>query len=102
MVLLAFAVRHWQHQQMVLGAFGVLTFLVCLTLPESPRWLAQVGKVVAAEEHMVTIARVNNRPLSDEHRNLISTFLRQVSKIVTYRARNTNDVQAKPGRKGEG
>ena len=84
MVLLALAVRHWQHQHLVLGAIGVLTFLVCLALPESPRWLAQVGQVEAAHELMVKIARVNKRPLSDEDRNMIYTFLTQVSTVHNF------------------
>ena len=84
MVLLAFAVRHWQHQQMALGGFGLVTFLVCLTLPESPRWLAQVGQVEAAHELMVKIARVNKRPFSDEDRNMIYTFLTQVSTVHNF------------------
>ena len=84
MVLLAFALRHWQHQHIALGAFGVLTFLVCLILPESPRWLAQVGRVEEANELMLKIADVNKRPLSVEDRNMISTFLRQVSRGINF------------------
>ena len=84
MVLLAFAVRHWQHQQMAIGGFGVVTFLVCLTLPESPRWLAQVGRVEEAEKLMEKIAQSNKRSLNDEDRNLISTFLRQVSRQIFF------------------
>ena len=84
MVLLAFAVRHWQHQHLVLGAIGVLTFLVCLALPESPRWLAQVGRVEEAHELMVKIARVNKKQLSVEDSELISTFLRQVGKWIRF------------------
>ena len=79
MVLVAFALRHWQHQHMALGAFGLLTFFVCFTLPESPRWLAQVGQVEAAYEVMATIARANKKSLAVDESNLILTFLKQVS-----------------------
>ncbi|XP_062320085.1 solute carrier family 22 member 15 isoform X1 [Osmerus eperlanus] len=54
--LLGYYVRPWRTLATVANAPGVLFFLLCVNLPESPRWLYSQGKTERAEEVLRFIA----------------------------------------------
>ncbi|XP_038075652.1 organic cation transporter protein-like [Patiria miniata] len=57
--LLAFLLREWRHLQLAISLPFVLTFLVMIVFPESPRWLITKGRYKEAAKIIEKIAKVN-------------------------------------------
>ncbi|XP_038075646.1 organic cation transporter protein-like [Patiria miniata] len=57
--LLAFLLREWRHLQLAISLPFVLTFLVIIVFPESPRWLITKGRYKEATKIIEKIAKVN-------------------------------------------
>ncbi|XP_077469039.1 solute carrier family 22 member 15 isoform X2 [Stigmatopora argus] len=62
---LGFAIRPWRTLAAAANTWGVLCFLLSLTLPESPRWLYCRDRIRQAEEVMRDMALANGRPASE-------------------------------------
>ncbi|CAG7823398.1 unnamed protein product [Allacma fusca] len=72
--LFAYFLRRWDHLQL---SFAVTSFALLAyfwLLPESPRWLASVGRDDEAIEKLHSIAKWNKRPLPDK--NVLLPILR--------------------------
>ncbi|XP_057705134.1 solute carrier family 22 member 15 isoform X2 [Corythoichthys intestinalis] len=62
---LGFAIRPWRTLAAAANTWGVLCFLLSVTLPESPRWLYCRDRSRQAEEVMRDMALANGRPASE-------------------------------------
>ncbi|XP_077585167.1 solute carrier family 22 member 15 isoform X2 [Stigmatopora nigra] len=62
---LGFAIRPWRTLAAAANTWGVLCFLLSVTLPESPRWLYCRDRTGQAEEVMRDMALANGRPASE-------------------------------------
>ncbi|XP_063047999.1 solute carrier family 22 member 15 [Engraulis encrasicolus] len=62
---LGYFIRPWRNLAMAANSPGVLFFLLCVTLPESPRWLYSRGKTQQAEQVLQELAQRNGngRPI---------------------------------------
>ncbi|KAG5266461.1 hypothetical protein AALO_G00232370 [Alosa alosa] len=62
---LGYFIRPWRNLATAANSPGVLFFLLCVTLPESPRWLYSRGKTEQAEEVLQDLAQWNGngRPI---------------------------------------
>ncbi|XP_076435758.1 solute carrier family 22 member 16-like [Babylonia areolata] len=61
MCLTAWKVPHWRYLHFICGGLSVPMLLGWFLAPESVRWLAAKGKVVAAEAVVEKIAKMNGR-----------------------------------------
>ncbi|MCJ8736551.1 hypothetical protein PDJAM_G00013680 [Pangasius djambal] len=59
--LLGYYVRSWRNLAMAANCPGVLLFLFCIMLPESPRWLYSQGRTVQAEKVLQDFACRNGK-----------------------------------------
>ncbi|TSS85087.1 Kinesin-like protein KIF11 [Bagarius yarrelli] len=59
--LLGYYIRSWRHLAMTVNSPGVLLFLFCIMLPESPRWLYCQGRTVQAEKVLQNFACRNGK-----------------------------------------
>ncbi|XP_066549312.1 solute carrier family 22 member 15 isoform X1 [Amia ocellicauda] len=58
---LGYCIRPWRSLAIAVNSPGALLFLLCLTLPESPRWLYAQGLTRKAEEVMEYLALRNGK-----------------------------------------
>lgn len=65
--LLGYYVRPWRTLATAANTPGVFFFLLCVTLPESPRWLYSQGQTKRAEEVMRCIALRNGNIAAKIH-----------------------------------
>ncbi|CAL1537057.1 unnamed protein product [Lymnaea stagnalis] len=63
---LAFAVRDWQHLQILISLFGVLAVFYPWVVPESLRWLIMKGKTDRADLVIKNICKMNKVPYPAE------------------------------------
>lgn len=59
--LLGYYIRSWRNLAMAVNCPGVLLFLFCILLPESPRWLYSQGRTVQAEKVLQDFAQRNGK-----------------------------------------
>ncbi|XP_034164070.2 solute carrier family 22 member 15 isoform X2 [Pangasianodon hypophthalmus] len=59
--LLGYYVRSWRNLAMAANCPGVLLFLFCIMLPESPRWLYSQGRMAQAEKVLQDFACRNGK-----------------------------------------
>ncbi|KAK2843789.1 hypothetical protein Q7C36_012004 [Tachysurus vachellii] len=59
--LLGYCIRSWRNLAAAANSPGVLLFLFCIMLPESPRWLYSQGRTVQAEKVLQDFARRNGK-----------------------------------------
>ncbi|XP_066528037.1 solute carrier family 22 member 15 [Hoplias malabaricus] len=59
--VLGYYIRHWRNLAAAANSPGVLLFLFCLTLPESPRWLYSRGRSSQAERVLQNFAARNGK-----------------------------------------
>ncbi|KAL2083651.1 hypothetical protein ACEWY4_021424 [Coilia grayii] len=58
---LGYFIRPWRNLATAANSPGVLFFLLCVTLPESPRWLYSQGKTQQAEKVLQDLAQRNGK-----------------------------------------
>lgn len=58
---LGYYIRQWRSLAMVANSPGLLFFLLCVTLPESPRWLYSRGRMAEAELVLLDLALRNGK-----------------------------------------
>ncbi|KAK3538273.1 hypothetical protein QTP70_033524 [Hemibagrus guttatus] len=59
--LLGYYIRSWRNLAAAVNSPGVLLFLFCIVLPESPRWLYSQGRTVQAEKVLQDFACRNGK-----------------------------------------
>ncbi|XP_017560404.1 solute carrier family 22 member 15 [Pygocentrus nattereri] len=59
--VLGYFIRHWRNLAAAANSPGVLLFLLCITLPESPRWLYSRGRMGQAERVLQNFAVRNGK-----------------------------------------
>ncbi|XP_059154043.1 organic cation transporter protein-like isoform X4 [Physella acuta] len=62
----AYGIRDWHHLQIVLSVPAALTLSYFFLIPESPRWLVNVGRVKEASDIVRKIAKENQADLSEK------------------------------------
>ncbi|XP_063233832.1 organic cation transporter protein-like isoform X2 [Bacillus rossius redtenbacheri] len=60
---IAYFIRDWKHLQLAITLPSVLLFALWWVLPESPRWLLEMGRKDEVMAILQEAARVNQRPL---------------------------------------
>ncbi|KPP62373.1 solute carrier family 22 member 15-like, partial [Scleropages formosus] len=58
---LGYCVRPWRTLAITANSSGVLFFLLCVTFPESPRWLYSRGRMEQAEQVLQDLALANGK-----------------------------------------
>ncbi len=90
LVVMVYFFRDWTSQHLITGCLAAASLLLWPLIPESPRWLAQNGKVDQARRLLLSIADSNGKHIVSKDEDVIRNFLDGVEAATKERRESTS------------